>query len=247
VIDRIAIRGIEVDCVVGVYPHERDTPQPLRVDLESRLDTEEAAVSERLSRTVDYDFAAAQVAFLLQSCRFQLLETAAHVLARYLLAPAAPDDPPSEIESLKLRLTKPGALPGGAVPSLEIERTSKWAALGREVKGFGTVDVVHESSEVGVYRLNVGPGREIPLHVHRRMDEAEMILGEGLLCQDRPTRSGTVHRWPKDAPHSYRNPTERVQSILCVDSPPLIEEDEILVEGVPAHVPPEPLWSPRRP
>jgi len=245
--DTISIRGIEVDCVVGVYPHERDTPQPLLVDLEFRLETEEAAVSERLSQTVDYDFTAAQVAFLLQSCRFRLIESAAHVLARYLLAPPTPDSHASRIESLKLRLTKPGALPGKAIPSLEIERSAAWAQLGHETKNFGTVDVVHESSEVGVYRLNVAPGREIPLHVHRRMEEAEMILGDGILCQGQPMKSGTVHRWPMEAAHCYQNPTDRSQTILCVDSPPFIEEDEILVRGAPATVAPEPFWSPRRP
>ena len=40
--DVIAIEGLVVDCVVGVYPHERDKLQPLRVDLYLELDTRAA-------------------------------------------------------------------------------------------------------------------------------------------------------------------------------------------------------------
>src|SRR5689334_22324315 len=90
--DVIAIEGLRVDCVVGVHPHERDVLQPLRIDVELRLDTEAAAVRERLRSSVDYAATAAQIAFLLRSCRFRLLETAAHALARCLLVPPGPDE-----------------------------------------------------------------------------------------------------------------------------------------------------------
>src|SRR5947207_14015874 len=88
--DVIAIEGLSVDCVVGVYPHERSVPQPLLIDLRMALDTSRAGESQRLRMTVDYAQVASQIAFLLQSCRFHMLETAAHALTRYLLAPPAP-------------------------------------------------------------------------------------------------------------------------------------------------------------
>ena len=233
-----------VDCVVGVYPHERDVPQPLRVDAEVRLPTEAAALKESLQSTLDYGAVAAQLAFLLQSCRFRLLETAAHTLSRYLLAPPAPDERRPQVESVRVRLTKPGALKGLAVPSLEIERDASWCRIDVEQKPFGTVDIIHETKNAGIYRLNIAPDREIPLHVHKQMRESEMVLGSGLLCQDRPCPPCTVHRWPRGAPHRYRNPTKRSQSVLCVDSPRFIEEDEIPVEGEPADVTAEPRWGP---
>jgi dihydroneopterin aldolase len=245
--DVIAIRHLAVDCVVGVYPHERDTPQPLVLDVELSLDTEAAARAERLSRTIDYDFTARQIAFLLQNCRFRLLETAAHALAKYLLAPPPQGIKRAPASSLRLRLTKPEALGGEAVPSLEIVRDADWATFsGREDTAFGTVDVIHETQDAGIYRLNVAPGRGIPLHVHRVMNEAEMVLGTGLRCQGRPVARGTVHRWPHDAPHFYENPTDKVQTILCVDSPRFIPDDEIPVDAEPAEVQPEPPWTPRR-
>jgi dihydroneopterin aldolase len=243
-VDILRIEELVVDCVVGVYPHERNASQPLRVDIEMRLSTEDSAVRESLRRTVDYASTAAQIVFLLRSCRFRLLETAAHVLARYVLAPPAPDERRAQIESAVVRLTKPGALRGFAVPSLEIERKASDFDFEIEHKPFGTVDIIHETKGAGIYRLNVGPGLTIPLHVHQQMRESEMVLGEGLLCQGEPCPPGTVHRWPRGAAHTYHNPTERHQTILCVDSPRFIPEDEIEVAGEPADVPAEPPWGP---
>ncbi|MEZ4252033.1 MAG: hypothetical protein R3B99_27785 [Polyangiales bacterium] len=76
------------------------------------------------------------------------------------------------------------------------------------------------------------------------MRESEMVLSKGLLCQNEPVPPGTVHRWPRGAAHRYDNPTDRWQSILCVDLPRFMPEDEIEVEGEPADVPPEPPWGP---
>lgn len=240
--DVLRIEELMVDCVVGVYPHERNAPQPLRVDVEMRLQTETSAVKESLRATIDYAAAASQLAFLLRSCRFHLLETAGHVLARYLLAPAAPDERRAQVDSVVVRLTKPGALQGLAVPSLEIERAAAWCDVEVESKSFGTVDVIYETKGAGIYRLNVAPGKSIPLHMHQRMRESEMVLGEDLWCQGQPCAAGTVHRWPKGAAHTYMNPSDRHQTILCVDLPRFIPEDEIEVAGEPTDVPAEAPW-----
>ena len=232
--DRIELSGMEVQCVVGVYPHERHVPQPLRLDVTMSLDTERAAVKEGLSASVDYSAIAKQLCFLLESCEFRMLETAAHALARYLLAPPALGERRAQIERVRVRLTKPAALGGHGVPSLEIERERGWAqGIAQEHKPFGVVDVIHETRDAGIYRLNVAPHRGIPLHVHELMRESEMVITDGLHCQRRPVELGTVLRWPKRAAHCYDNPSDRYQTILCVDSPRFIESDEIPVEGEP--------------
>lgn len=245
--DVIAIEGLCVDCVVGVYPHERSEPQPLLIDLRMALDTSRAGSGQRLRNTIDYAMVASQIAFLLQSCRFHLLETAAHALTRYLLAPPAVGEDRPRLHDVTIRLTKPNALGGNGVPSLEVRREARDVQLPHEVKPFGIVDIVHETKSEGIYRLNVAPGRSIPLHVHRRMTESEMVLGEGILLNGKSMVPGTVHRWPHDVPHRYDNPTDRWQSILCVDSPPFLPDDEIEVHGEPAEVAPEPPFLPLHP
>ncbi len=226
--------------MVGVYPRERGTPQLLRLDVELCLDTEAAGRDERLRESVDYAALSNQLAFLLRSCRFGLLETAGHALCRYLLAPPAKGERRAQLSRARVTLTKPTALGGRAVPSVEITRDADWVQLTHEHKDFGTVDIIHETKTLGIYRLNIAPQREIPLHVHGVMEESEMVLSAGLLCQDKPVAAGTVHRWPRGAAHRYRNPTRRYQTVLCVDYPPFLPHDERPVSGEPADVAAEP-------
>lgn len=236
--DVITISDLRVDCVVGVFPEERYRVQPLELDIDLVLDTERAATSERLSRTADYHAISAEITFLLQSCRFRLLETAAHAIARYLLAPPTLGEKRPAVDEVRVRLTKPGALRGKAIPSLEIRRPASWVEFGCETKPFGTVDVIHETKDAGIYRLNISPHNGIPLHEHRVMHESELVLTEGLRCQDKSAPRGTVFRWPHGAAHRYDNPTDRWQTILCVDSPPFIEDDEREVDGEPDDIAP---------
>jgi uncharacterized cupin superfamily protein len=91
--------------------------------------------------------------------------------------------------------------------------------------------------------LNVEPGGTIARHVHQQMDEAEMVLTDGLHVQGRPVAPLSVHRWPHGAPHAYENPSERVQSVLCIDSPPFVEADEVPSSGELAAVPTEDVWG----
>lgn len=239
--DCIELNGLEVDCVVGTYPRERHVPQRLRLDVAMYLSTEAAARREALSLSLDYSAIAAQLAFLLRSCEFRMLETAAHALARYLLSPPGLGERRAQLERLRLRLTKPFALGTTTMPSLEIERDRQWVELTQEQKPFGVVEIIHETKDAGIYRLNVAPGKGIPLHVHRQMRESEMVLTEGLFLQRKPVPAGAVHRWPHGAAHCYDNPTSRYQSILCVDAPRFIESDEVEVSGEPAAVTPE-VW-----
>jgi hypothetical protein len=51
--DVIEIRGLRVECIVGVYPSERDEPQPLELDVRMELDTEWAGESQRRRRCAD--------------------------------------------------------------------------------------------------------------------------------------------------------------------------------------------------
>jgi dihydroneopterin aldolase len=234
--DRIRVEGLEVECVVGVYPEEREVSQRLWIDFELGLSLEAAAHSERVRDSVDYAALVSQLAFLLDVCRFRMLETAAITLLRYVLAPPAPGGRRAAVEEARVRLSKPDALTAGAVPSVELSRKARDLEFAVEQKPFGTVDVIHETRHVGVYRLNLAPGGVIPLHVHKQMDEAEMVLTSGLLCQGAPAALGSIRRWPRDTAHLYENPTDAYQSTLCVDAPRFIPEDEIEVGGDPAAV-----------
>ena len=244
-LDWISIRDLQVSCVIGVYAEERTREQPVVVAVRLGFRPGDRAGRERLEETLDYVAVCGQIAFLLRSCRFGLIETAAEALAAYLIAPPTLAERRQRIARVVVELHKPQALPRPATAQVSIERSAAPDAVKVEDKAFGTVDVVYETAEAGIYRLNIAPGREIPLHVHHRMDEHELVLTRGVECQGREALPGTVFHWPKGAAHYYRNPTSAHQTVLCVDVPRFMPDDEIEVRGTPAEVVAEQAWAPR--
>ena len=59
------------------------------------------------------------------------------------------------------------------------------------------------------------------------MDEAELILDQGVMCQSEILTPGIAHFWPKELVHTYKNTTEGEVSILCIDRPKFIRDDEV--------------------
>ncbi|MGC4067848.1 MAG: dihydroneopterin aldolase [Polyangiaceae bacterium] len=241
--DKIVVEGLDLECIIGLYDHERETPQRLVVDVELSVDTLPAALSERLEHTVDYEWVSHQIVFILKMGRFLLLEAAAHLICQTLLLPPVAGERRGAISAVELKVRKPLALGGKGQPTLHVTRRAEDASYRREVKPFGTVDVIGETREAGFYRLNVAEGRGIDLHVHEHLNEAEFVLSHGLLCQGIPAARSSVRVWPLGLAHRYDNPTDEVQSILCVDRPPFIESDERSVIGSPGAITAVGAWD----
>ena len=84
--DRIFVHGIEVDALIGVYAHEREGAQPLRIDLEIDVDLAASARSDAVADTVDYAEVVAEVRAQVAARQPELLESLAQALADALLA-----------------------------------------------------------------------------------------------------------------------------------------------------------------
>lgn len=84
--DRIELRGLRVTCVVGVLDHERETPQPIELDIDIHTRLAAAGVSDSVADTVDYATAAEAAAAVCVEARAQLLERLAHAVATELCA-----------------------------------------------------------------------------------------------------------------------------------------------------------------
>lgn len=101
-----------------------------------------------------------------------------------------------------------------------------------EFKDWGTVDIIAELPRVGLYRLNLFPGAILPDHAHYKMREAELVLGHGMVGwsgtgKPRHLRAGERRNWPHGLPHGYHNASFEVASLLCIDRPRFIPEDEV--------------------
>ena len=84
--DRIELRGLRVLCVVGALPHERETPQPLAVDVDIYADLRRAGASDALADTIDYGAACERIVAVCTTARAQLLERLADLIAAELCA-----------------------------------------------------------------------------------------------------------------------------------------------------------------
>lgn len=229
-LDRLSLRGMRFDCIVGLFDFERNTPQPVELDVTLHIDTRAAAKHSRLAATIDYSRTLGELRFILVASRFRLLESAAEAVAAWLLAPPSQDVPRPQVEKVDVKLSKLVALSGAAVPTLEIHRERSDFTPVTETKPFGYVDIIFETKECGVYRERLFPKAVLPTHVHHHLDESELILGDGLLLQGLPVVPGVAHTWPKGFPHRYENVSDIEQSFLCIDRPAFIPTDEVEVD-----------------
>jgi FolB domain-containing protein len=220
--DYLQIRGLALDCVVGVRPEEREREQPIELDLTLGLDLSPAGRSGRISETCDYDQVANEVIALLRFRRYRLIEAAVEEIAAMLLGVHA------RLEHVRVRLEKPEALRGRAAAAcVTIERRRGDHPTRQETTRFGHVDVLFETRDAGLYLLHVGPGLEIPRHHHQVMRELEWLV-EGELHQDgrlvQPVQPVT---WQRGQIHSYQNRSDRPATLFCCDVPPFLPHDEI--------------------
>lgn len=228
-LDRLSLRGMRFDCIVGLFDFERNTPQPVELAVTLHFDTREAAQHGKLVQTVDYARLLGELRFILTASRFRLLESAAEAVAAWVLASPSPDVPRPQVEQVDVCLSKLVALSGAAVPTLEIHRERADFLLKTEPKHFGFVDIVFETKECGVYRERLHPKTVLPTHTHQHLDESELVLGSGLLLQGRPVEAGVAHTWPRGFPHRYENPTDIEQTFMCIDRPAFVPTDEVEV------------------
>lgn len=113
--DTVFIEGLEVDTVIGVYDWERGIRQCLRLDLMLAWDMRGAAASDDLNQALDYAAVCARIQAFAAQAQFQLVETFAVRLAELLMAEFA-------IPGLRLKVTKPGAVPAATGVGVEIAR-----------------------------------------------------------------------------------------------------------------------------
>lgn len=111
------LRGYRIDCIVGIYEHERQQPQPIIMDIEFDYDFEKATRSDQVGGAVDYDRVAEGVNALVRRRNFHLIETMAEETAAMLLA-----EHPS-LQTVRLEVRKPDAVPSAQYSFVRLERT----------------------------------------------------------------------------------------------------------------------------
>ena len=114
--DIIFIEGLEIETIIGVYEHERNIKQKVVLDIEMTIPESDAASSDDLRHTVDYDAVSKLVTSYVIDTQYQLIESLAEQVASLVLGAFATD-------SLKLKLSKPGAVKNAKSVGLIILRS----------------------------------------------------------------------------------------------------------------------------
>ena len=113
--DKVFIEQLAVNTVIGVCDWERTITQRLVLDLCMAWDIRQAATDDDLQYTLDYAAVSEHVLAFAARHQFELVETFAERLAAELMQTFG-------IGGLRLKLTKPGAVPQAAGVGVIIER-----------------------------------------------------------------------------------------------------------------------------
>lgn len=113
--DRIFIKGLRVETVIGLHAWERRVRQPLVVDLEMASNVRQAAATDEIADALDYEAISERLVGAIEQSSFELLETLAERLAAIVRQEFA-------VPWVRVRLTKAGALRGAREIGVEIER-----------------------------------------------------------------------------------------------------------------------------
>ena len=114
--DRIFLRGLAAECIIGFIDWERRVKQTVVLDLELPVDCRRAAVTDDVADTVDYKRVAKRVLAYIEASEFKLVETLAHRLALLLLEEFG-------VEWVRVSLNKPGAIRNSRDVGVVIERS----------------------------------------------------------------------------------------------------------------------------
>jgi 7,8-dihydroneopterin aldolase/epimerase/oxygenase len=112
---RVFVRDFEIIASVGVFEHERRYEQRILVSIELDVSDNYDGASDRLEHVLDYSKLVDGIALLVQSEHVDLIETLAERIAAHCLQDA-------RVESVRVRIEKPEAMPSCRAVGIEIDR-----------------------------------------------------------------------------------------------------------------------------
>ena len=113
--DIVYINDLRIETVIGIYDWEREIRQIVSIDLEMAADNRKAAASESIDDALNYKAVAKRLIQFVEQSEFLLVETLAERIAEIVL-----DE--FDVDWLRLKLGKPGAVTGSAEVGVIIER-----------------------------------------------------------------------------------------------------------------------------
>ena len=113
--DKVFIRGLEVEGIIGIFQWEREVRQIISVDIEMDFDNKKAAKSDSIEDALNYKLVGKRITSFIKNSKFQLVETLAENISKIILKEFP-------VTTVKVTLSKPGALRGSNSVGISITR-----------------------------------------------------------------------------------------------------------------------------
>ncbi len=113
--DKIFLNELKVETVIGIWEWERKIRQTVVIDLEMSADITKAAATDSVEDTLNYKLVAKRIQQFVEDSSYQLVETLAEKIAAIVR-----DE--FEVQWVKVRVNKPGAIRGSRDVGVLIER-----------------------------------------------------------------------------------------------------------------------------
>jgi len=114
--DRIFLRGLAVECIIGFIEWERRIKQTVVIDLELPVDCRLAARTDEVADTLDYKQVAKRVIAFVSESQFKLVETLTERTAMLILQEFG-------VDWVRVGINKPGAIRGSRDVGVTLERS----------------------------------------------------------------------------------------------------------------------------
>ncbi len=212
--DSILIKGLTISCLIGIYPDELTTKQPVVCDLEIGLDLSLAGRSGRISDTCDYGIVANEVTALMQFRKYGLLENAAEELAAMLFGIH------KNILTLVIRIQKPRALKGKAsVAAIEIRRANEHFSPKKTKSQFGEIELLLETRHAVLNLFHIDVHKEISFPQHKKMRGIEWLVKGNVVFNNQALTEFEPAVRLVGQPHSYRNTGDEKATVFSCEMP----------------------------
>lgn len=114
-LDKIHIRDLRTNCIVGIYPEERENKQEVCINITLHADLAKPCASDNIDDTINYKDLKKRVLAHVEPSGYFLIERMAEEVASICL-----EDP--RVQRCNVSIDKPGALRFARSVAIEIER-----------------------------------------------------------------------------------------------------------------------------
>jgi dihydroneopterin aldolase len=114
-VDKIFIRALKTEAIIGIYDWERQVKQAVLLDIDFSADIRKAALTDSVHDTLNYKAVAKRVLSFVAASQFHLVETLAEHIAMLILEEFG-------VAWVSVVLSKPGAVRSSRDVGVALER-----------------------------------------------------------------------------------------------------------------------------